>query len=48
MDMRGYNLSDKPQGSHNYRREILIEDVCQLIQKLGLYTINGSFYFNLT
>ena len=35
MDMRGYGESDKPQGCHAYRREKLVEDVRQLIQKLG-------------
>ena len=30
-DMRGYNLSDKPAGSHNYGIEFLVNDVVGLI-----------------
>ena len=26
-DMRGYNLSDKPEGYENYSMDILIEDI---------------------
>ena len=33
-DMRGYNLSDKPQGIASYKIEILAEDIAQLIKKL--------------
>jgi len=39
-DMRGYNLSDKPEGVENYKVEILIEDIKGLSEKLGL----GNFY----
>lgn len=31
-DMRGYNLSDKPEGVENYRIELLIEDIHGLIK----------------
>ena len=31
-DMRGYNLSDKPEGVHNYDSSILVEDVRALIE----------------
>jgi epoxide hydrolase 4 len=31
-DMRGYNLSDKPQGVNNYRAELLGRDVARLIR----------------
>jgi pimeloyl-ACP methyl ester carboxylesterase len=34
-DMRGYNLSDKPQGVSNYRMEILASDIAKLINALG-------------
>jgi pimeloyl-ACP methyl ester carboxylesterase len=30
-DMRGYNLSEKPEGIENYRIELLLQDVVQLI-----------------
>ena len=29
-DMRGYNLSDKPEGVENYRMDVLVEDIQQL------------------
>lgn len=38
-DMRGYNLSDKPQGKENYLIEILIEDLKGLIDELNLKQI---------
>ena len=34
-DQRGYNLSDKPRGIHNYRLEALSADVVELIRSLG-------------
>ena len=34
-DMRGYNLSEKPQGWRNYGREKLTGDVAALIEALG-------------
>jgi epoxide hydrolase 4 len=34
-DLRGYNLSDKPQEAECYRMSYLIEDVRQLIEHLG-------------
>ena len=34
-DMRGYNLSDKPQGVNNYRAELLGRDVACLIRACG-------------
>ena len=34
-DMRGYNLSDKPQGVNNYRAELLGRDVARLIRACG-------------
>src|SRR5512143_2720864 len=33
-DQRGYNLSDKPGGVHNYRLEALAADVVELFQSL--------------
>jgi epoxide hydrolase 4 len=33
-DMRGYNLSDKPEGLKNYNISFLINDICQLIKFL--------------
>ncbi|MBY8988353.1 MAG: alpha/beta hydrolase [Candidatus Lokiarchaeota archaeon] len=35
-DMRGYNLSDKPEGVENYKIEPLIEDIKGLIETLKL------------
>ena len=34
-DMRGYNLSDKPEGVENYHIELLIEDIIGLIDHFG-------------
>ncbi len=34
-DMRGYNLSDKPQGVSQYKMDILAKDIAELIRKLG-------------
>ena len=35
MDMRGFNLSSKPEGLEVYRMEHLVEDVRQFAQKIG-------------
>ena len=42
-DMRGYNLSDKPDGIENYKLEILIEDIKGLSEqlKLGKFNLAG-------
>lgn len=34
-DMRGYNLSDKPQGIRQYKMDILVQDIAELIAQLG-------------
>ncbi|MBS1619377.1 MAG: alpha/beta hydrolase [Bacteroidetes bacterium] len=34
-DMRGYNLSDKPEGIGQYKMDVLVQDIAELIQKLG-------------
>ncbi|MHA1632801.1 MAG: alpha/beta fold hydrolase [Candidatus Freyarchaeota archaeon] len=34
-DMRGYNLSDKPEGVESYRLNVLVEDVFGLIRAFG-------------
>lgn len=39
-DMRGYNLSDKPEGRENYTLELLINDIKGLGESLNL----GKFY----
>ncbi len=39
-DMRGYNLSDKPDGVENYSLQILVDDIKGLSEKLNL----GKFY----
>jgi len=36
MDMRGYGDSDKPRGRGAYKMEKLVDDVHQLIHKLGI------------
>jgi len=35
MDLRGYNLSDKPTGVDNYAMELLVGDVAAVIKHLG-------------
>lgn len=35
-DMRGYNLSDKPEGVDNYKMSFLMDDIRGLIESLGL------------
>ena len=42
MDMRGYGESDKPRGREAYKMEKLVDDVHQLIHKLGI----NLFVFN--
>ncbi len=39
-DMRGYNLSDKPEGIQNYSLQLLIDDIKGLSESLNL----GKFY----
>lgn len=39
-DMRGYNLSEKPEGIENYTLDILIEDIKGLSEKLGFNEFN--------
>ncbi|NHJ23897.1 MAG: alpha/beta hydrolase [Candidatus Lokiarchaeota archaeon] len=38
-DMRGYNLSDKPEGVEKYRIELLIEDIIGLIEQLNFESV---------
>lgn len=35
IDMRGYNLSDKPQGINAYKIDVLAKDIAELIEALG-------------
>ena len=42
MDMRGYGESDKPERRHAYVREKLVDDVRQLIQKLGKFSLQSN------
>lgn len=35
MDLRGYNLSDRPKGVDNYAMELLVGDVAAVIKHLG-------------
>lgn len=35
LDLRGYNLSDKPQGVENYDMRLLVGDVAAVIQSFG-------------
>jgi len=35
IDLRGYNLSDKPKGVENYDMRLLIEDVVAVVRHLG-------------
>ncbi len=34
-DMRGYNLSDKPQDIGQYKMDVLVQDIAELIAQLG-------------
>jgi pimeloyl-ACP methyl ester carboxylesterase len=36
FDLRGHGLSDKPRGSMNYRTEMLLGEVLELLETLGL------------
>ena len=38
-DMRGYNLSDRPEGVENYRMELLIEDIHGLIKHFNFTSV---------
>lgn len=42
-DLRGYNLSDKPEGVENYKYDVIVEDIKQLTEKLNLgkFTLVG-------
>ncbi|XP_065511068.1 epoxide hydrolase 3 [Caloenas nicobarica] len=35
LDLRGYGASDKPPGRDNYRLELLLGDICEVIEALG-------------
>lgn len=35
LDLRGYNLSDKPKGVENYKIDVVVTDVEALIKKMG-------------
>uniref|UniRef100_A0A2C9KII3 AB hydrolase-1 domain-containing protein n=1 Tax=Biomphalaria glabrata TaxID=6526 RepID=A0A2C9KII3_BIOGL len=35
VDMRGYGDSDKPKGLENYKMDVLVQDVQELIEALG-------------
>ncbi|NXS54096.1 EPHX3 hydrolase, partial [Brachypteracias leptosomus] len=35
LDLRGYGASEKPPGKDNYRLEVLLEDIYQVIEALG-------------
>lgn len=37
FDMRGYNLSERPTGSDNYKISYLIEDLRALVEHLSMY-----------
>ena len=37
LDLRGYNLSDKPAGEENYDMRLLVGDVAAVIKSLGRY-----------
>jgi len=39
-DLRGYNLSDKPEGVNNYKLDILLQDIRGLAQSLNLGKFN--------
>ncbi|KAK2510494.1 hypothetical protein Q9233_017685, partial [Columba guinea] len=35
LDLRGYGASDKPHGRDSYRLELLLGDICEVIEALG-------------
>lgn len=37
VDMRGYGDSEKPEGVHHYKIELLADDIKDLIRQLGNY-----------
>ncbi|MBD3198225.1 MAG: alpha/beta fold hydrolase [Candidatus Lokiarchaeota archaeon] len=39
-DLRGYNLSDKPEGVKNYTLDVLVDDVKHLCETLGINNVN--------
>lgn len=45
LDMRGYNLSDKPNGVEDYRISLLVDDVVGIIKSFGekKAVIKGSY-----
>lgn len=40
IDMRGYNLSDQPEGVESYRMELLLADIAAVIKDLGVEKVN--------
>lgn len=36
IDLRGFNLSDKPLGKHNYKAEHVVDDLRALIHHLSM------------
>jgi pimeloyl-ACP methyl ester carboxylesterase len=40
IDMRGYNLSDQPEGVESYRMELLLADIGAVIKDLGVEKVN--------
>lgn len=44
VDMRGYNLSDQPAESDNYKISHMVEDLRALIEHLSKYGAYVFFY----
>ncbi|XP_014815577.1 PREDICTED: epoxide hydrolase 3, partial [Calidris pugnax] len=42
LDLRGYGASEKPPGKSNYRLEVLLEDISQVIEALGTTSGRGE------
>lgn len=40
IDLRGFNLSDKPTGQHNYKAENIVADLKALIHHLSMFMSN--------
>lgn len=40
IDMRGYNLSDQPEGVESYRMDLLLADIGAVIKDLGVEKVN--------
>lgn len=45
IDMRGYNLSERPIGTSNYKIANIVEDLRALIEHLSEYEVESAVCF---